>query len=818
MNLFELSATLSLNKDAYVRGLKEARGETESFGGRMVKSLGNTARLAAAQAADAAVSAVKNFTSESLSLSMGFNKSVSQVAATMGMSMDELGEMTAKTSNQYGEFEGNLKDFARWMGSNSAFTASQAAEALNYMALAGYNAQQSMDMLPNVFNLAAAGGMELASASDMITDAQTALGLSFEETARMVDQMAVTSSKSNTSVTQLGEAILTVGAYGKQLKGGTTELNMLLGVLADNSIKGAEGGTHLRNVIRALATPTDQAAKQLKKLGLSAYDSNGNLRGMTEIFADLNTALIGKTGEERNAILSEIFNATDLAAINSLLDTARERWESLEESIENCEGAAEEMGETQLDNLAGDVVKLGSAWDDVKLTIGDTLENVARPFVQTVTEGVGNIGKALKEEGFIGALREAKNLVSNLYDQVVSGLKGSDSTGLQQIGKWLESIKTLGKDVAGAVSDGIKAIGDVASAFQEGGFAAAFETAKSKVEEFWNSVKQDFQMSDNLGLQQIGNAMQTIQDIFQWVIDNQSVVISALGAIFAVLAVEKIAAIAAAFNPVTLAISAIAAGALLIMLNWSSIEGFFKGIWESVSSFATTAWETVKGAWALAGTWFEENIKAPIKAWIDEKTEKVITFFEDTLANITKALADWISADNAQKLITFFENTFAAIKDALATWLRAPATKVISFMFSPKTLGFDPSKGETWSEGVQRTNEQFGIKPADMSQFTEEQLNDPNWDRGLNYVPWDGFVASLHRGETILNRGQAEEWRNGRGGGSVDASAIAAAVSQAIRESMANFGVMIDGQTAGAMVAGSVSRSIAGQVRRGRYN
>lgn len=816
MNLFELSATLSLNKDMYVRGLKEAKGETESFGGKMVKSLGNTAKLAAAKAADAAVSAVKNFTSESLSLSMGFSKSVSQVAATMGLNMDEFSKMTAKTSNQYGEFEGNLKDFARWMGSNSAFTASQAAEALNYMALAGYDVQQSMDMLPNVFNLAAAGGMELASASDMITDAQTALGLTFEETNRMVDQMAVTSSKANTSVAQLGEAILTVGAYGKQLAGGTTELNMLLGVLADNSIKGAEGGIKLRNIIRALATPMDQGAKQLKKLGVSAYDGNGNLRSMIDIFNDLNVAMIGKTGEERNQILSEIFNAADLAAINALLDTARERWDSLEESIENAEGAAQEMGEVQLDNLAGDIVKLGSAWDDVKLTIGDTLENVARPFVQTMTDGVGNIGRALKEEGFMGALREAKNLVSALYDQVVSGLKNSDSTGLQQIGKWLEDIKSIGGTVAGAVSDGVKAIGDVASAFKEGGFTAAFETAKTKVEEFWSSVKKEFSESDSVGLQQVASLMGTVEDALKWIQNNQSTVSTAIQTIVAAFAVDKVFEFAAHIKTISDTIGAISLNPLILgalVLGAAIID--IKNNWEGIKEAATGAWESVKNSWGSAKQWFETNISNPIKEFTDAPAEKKIKIMQDAAENLGKIMGE---------IAEFLAQPITKTIQLFASW-GDPHNKMESVM----NMGVPPTiwnsgtttTTKTGAGGRTRTPGQSGSAGTAVPAGTRTQIIDLPTStnaNGLSFVPWDGWVSSLHRGEMVLNRNQAELYRNGMGGGSVDTSAIAAAVSQAIRESMANMGVMIDGQTAGAMVAGSVSRSIAGQVRRGRFN
>ena len=189
------------------------------------------------------------------------------------------------------------------------------------MALAGYDAETSMAMLPNVLNLAAAGGMELATASDMVTDAQSALGLTMGETTAMVDMMAKASSKSNTSVAQLGEAILTVGGTAKNLAGGTNELSTALGILADNGVKGAEGGTALRNIILSLSSPTDKAAKALASMGVEVFDAAGNMRPLNETFEDMNAALGTMTQEQQTQALRNIFNKTDLKSVNALLAT-----------------------------------------------------------------------------------------------------------------------------------------------------------------------------------------------------------------------------------------------------------------------------------------------------------------------------------------------------------------------------------------------------------------------------------------------------------------------------------------------------------------
>ncbi len=196
----------------------------------------------------------------SVTTAANFESSMSQVQATMGITKDSMSKVNGQSVNTMD----TLSKLAKKMGAETAFSASECAEAFNYLALAGYDTQQMCDTLPTVLNLAAAGDIQLASASDMVTDAMSALGMGVDEAGTMVDQMAKTASTTNTSVAQLGEGILTIGATAKSIKGGTAELNTALGILANNGIKGAEGGTHLRNIILSLQSPTDAAAKQME--------------------------------------------------------------------------------------------------------------------------------------------------------------------------------------------------------------------------------------------------------------------------------------------------------------------------------------------------------------------------------------------------------------------------------------------------------------------------------------------------------------------------------------------------------------------------
>ena len=384
MNVFELVASLTLDTKEYERGLKSAKGMATGTSQDITKSVANM-KKGALVATGAIAAGLTAFGVSSVKAGMEFDTSMSQVAATMGKTNTDLQQEVGDVDLAWGHFSGNLREYAEEMGKHTAFSATEAADALNYMALAGYDAQKSMQMLPNVLNLAAAGSMDLATASDMVTDASSALGLSTEETTQLVDQMAMASSKSNTSVAQLGDAMLTVGGTAKQLKGGTTELSTALGILADNGIKGSEGGTILRNAILSLTAPTGKAQKELDALGVSVFDSEGNMRSMNDIMGDLSASMADMTGDERAEAMSKIFNKRDLKGIEALLAGAGDRWNELSGYIDDAQGSAQKMADTQLDNLQGDITLLKSAWEGLQISVSDKVTPALRDLVQALT-------------------------------------------------------------------------------------------------------------------------------------------------------------------------------------------------------------------------------------------------------------------------------------------------------------------------------------------------------------------------------------------------------------------------------------------------
>lgn len=393
--------------------IKIAGKVDKSFGSTLksVQSQIKTVAKVSAAAVGAVATAVAGVTTAAIKTGKEFENSMSQVAATMGID-----KATKDGLKNYQTLETAAKE----MGESTAFTASEAAEGLNYLALAGYSADQAATALPYTLKLAGAGAMDLADASDMVTDAMSALNLEAnnKNLSTFSDQLAKSASTTNTNVKQLGEAILTVGGTAANLKGGTAELNTALGILANNGIKGAEGGTHLRNMLLSLESPTDAAAKQLEKLGVNVYDAKGNLRSLNDIFSDVQKSTKGMTNQQVDGILATLFNKRDLASARAMMKAAGDDFSKIEKTISDSAGACDQMYKTQLDNLEGDLALFTSALQGLGIEIYENIGGGVREGVQLATECIGDLNKAFKKNGLQGLVGEFGSVLSKAVNYV----------------------------------------------------------------------------------------------------------------------------------------------------------------------------------------------------------------------------------------------------------------------------------------------------------------------------------------------------------------------------------------------------------------
>lgn len=485
VNVFELFAKLMMDKSDFDENLVKASKQAENFSEKIKNVMAKVGKLTLA-GIGATTTAAVGFAKNSISVGQQFDSAMSQVAATMGTTVDNIQ---------------NLREFAQKMGSETAFSASQAAEALNFMALAGYDAETSMKMLPNVLNLAAAGGMDLATASDMVTDTQSALGLSLEQTERLVDKMAKASSRTNTSVSQLGEAMLTVGGTAKTLAGGTTELSTVLGLLADNGIKGSEGGTALRNIILALSAPTNTAAKAIKKLSVEVFDGQGNMRNLQSIFADFNKTLSTMSQGDQTKALSDIFNKVDLKSVNALLATNANRWNDVSTAIDEAKNSAGEMANTQLDNLTGNITLFKSALEGAQIAISDKLTPTLNQFVKLGANSLSDLTQKIRTGNTEEMISVLKELIKKVTAEIIKNIPQFVDIGVQLFSAIISSIienLPLLVDAVGQIFDSL---------------VNALQDQFPVLEPVFDAIKSAFTLIASIG-ESVGAALKSIWDNF----------------------------------------------------------------------------------------------------------------------------------------------------------------------------------------------------------------------------------------------------------------------------------------------------------------
>lgn len=353
---------------------KAGPGIDAAWGG-MKKTVMTTAQaMAAAGAAGAAVAGA------SISVGKEFESAMSSWSAT---------------ANATPEDYRKAREAAMEMGRTTSKTATESAQALEYMALAGWSVEDSIAGLPGVLRLSEATGLELARTSDLVTDSMSALGIEVEELDGYLDVAAKANNKSNQTAEQLMEAYLGVGGTMKNLNVPLEQSATALGVLANRGIKGSEAGNALNAVMVNLTTGTGQAGKMMGSLGISAFDSQGKFIGLRETLGILNTALKGLSEEERNAALAAIGGKQHVDALNDLMSGLNttvadgvSEWDSLEKELGNAGGALEQMAATKLDNLEGDLAILQSALQDSGIQIYDNLQEPLREGTQLAAQYV----------------------------------------------------------------------------------------------------------------------------------------------------------------------------------------------------------------------------------------------------------------------------------------------------------------------------------------------------------------------------------------------------------------------------------------------
>lgn len=592
----------------------------------------------AADAIMRAVDGIKNLVGNVIELGQNFTSTMSEVSAISGATGED--------------FE-KLEACAREYGATTVFSASNAAEALKYMSLAGWDADQSTSALGGVLNLAAASGMELGAASDMVTDYLSAFAMEAGDAAYFADLLSYAQSHSNTTAEALGEAYKNCAANLNAAGQDVETVTSLLEGMANQGYKGSEAGTAMAAIMRDITNGMKDGAIKIGETSVAVMDAQGNFRDLTDILTEVEAATNGMGDAERAVALSSTFTADSTKGLNLILNEGMDNIAGYEEELRGASGSAEEMANIMNDNLSGDVAAMNSAFEELGLKIYDALESKLRAGVQFITNGVI---PAIEWLG--GHIPEVTIAVSGLGAVIAAMNWGTISSKIAMVkGALVKLAAALGGVSLPAIAI-IAVITAVALAFTN--LWKSNEEFRNKITAIWDGIKAKF---DEFGqgivdrLNALGFEFEDITEVMKAVWDGFCEVLAPI------------------FEGVFQQISNILNEALDILTGLFDIfAGIFTGdwdmVWQGVQEVFGAVWDFVVATFenwistftSLADTvlgWFGtdwETVWTNVKTFFSDTWNAISSFFSGILTGIKTFFTDTWNA-----IVSFFSGILSGI-------------------------------------------------------------------------------------------------------------------------------------------------------------
>lgn len=592
----------------------------------------------AADAIMRAVDGIKNLVGNVIELGQNFTSTMSEVSAISGATGED--------------FE-KLEACAREYGATTVFSASNAAEALKYMSLAGWDADQSTSALGGVLNLAAASGMELGAASDMVTDYLSAFAMEAGDAAYFADLLSYAQSHSNTTAEALGEAYKNCAANLNAAGQDVETVTSLLEGMANQGYKGSEAGTAMAAIMRDITNGMKDGAIKIGETSVAVMDAQGNFRDLTDILTEVEAATNGMGDAERAVALSSTFTADSTKGLNLILNEGMGNIAGYEEELRGASGSAEEMANIMNDNLSGDVAAMNSAFEELGLKIYDALESKLRAGVQFITNGVI---PAIEWLG--GHIPEVTIAVSGLGAVIAAMNWGTISSKIAMVkGALVKLAAALGGVSLPAIAI-IAVITAVALAFTN--LWKNNEEFRNKITAIWDGIKAKF---DEFGqgivdrFNALGFEFEDITEVMKAVWDGFCEVLAPI------------------FEGVFQQISNILNEALDILTGLFDIfAGIFTGdwdmLWQGVQEVFGAVWDFVVATFenwistftSLADTvlgWFGtdwETVWTNVKTFFSDTWNAISSFFSGILTGIKTFFTDTWNA-----IVSFFSGILSGI-------------------------------------------------------------------------------------------------------------------------------------------------------------
>ena len=666
---------LDLDISGFLSGLQSAQSQANTASKNIATTIGNNLQSAGKSMTSAGSTLTKTVTTPVLGLGTAavkvtsdFESAMSKVSAISGATGGDLDALNKK---------------AQEMGAKTKFSATESAEAFTYMAMAGWKTEDMLSGIDGIMSLAAADGLDLATTSDIVTDALTAFGLSASDSGHFADVLAKASSNANTNVSMLGESFKYAAPVAGALGYSAEDTAIALGLMANAGIKGSQGGTALRGSLTRLIKPTDDAAALMEQYGLSMTNADGSMKSLGEVMNMLRDKLGGLTEAEQAQVAAQIFGQEAMSGMLAIINASDSDYAKLTDAIYDADGAAQQMADTMLDNLSGQLTLLKSALEGLAIQFGEIL----MPYIKQFVAWLQNLTQKLQE------------LTPEQKEQIVKWAAIAAAIGpvLMVLGKLTSSvgsiITTFGK-IPGAIAKAKSAFTAVSAAI--GGISApvvavvavigvliaAFanlwktnEEFRNKMTAIWDGIKSKFEsfaqgIVDRLNalgfdFENFGEVVKAIWDGF----------CSVLAPVFEA-AFEIISSVLGTVLDVLTGILDVFIGIFTGNWEqcWNGIKEIFVGIWNGLVGILQSLGNMLLGIFDTVCGWFGTT-------W-DETWTNIKQFFVDIWNGITSFFSNVISSIKmaVSNFITTIINFFAQLPTNIANFIMNAYNSVVTWV------------------------------------------------------------------------------------------------------------------------------------------